>query len=223
MKVKLQKRYFDQSFLDEKGYLYENFEIDLTMLFKQKHLEGIKAGNISLAFRKWKKLQVNAGSLVKTDVGVIRIDSIEKIDLSKITDEEAKKAGFPGAQSLIQLLGNQKDGDIYRIEVDFDSENPDTESDEKITIDEEEFEELKTTLDNLDKFSKVGKWTTKTLLAIQENPKMKAADLAVKAKKEKEWLKLNVRKLTALGLTISHEPGYTLSPTGEEYLRIISK
>jgi len=82
---------------------------------------------------------------------------------------------------------------------------------------------LKAALDNLDKFSKVGKWTTKTLQVIKENPKMKAADLAVKAKKEKEWLKLNVRKLKALGLTISHEPGYTLSPRGEEYLRLISQ
>jgi hypothetical protein len=213
----------DQSFLDDKGYLYKNFEIDLTMLFKQKHLEGIKAGNISLAFRKWKKLQVNADSLVKTSVGVIRINSTEKIDLNKITDEEAQKAGFSGAQSLIQLLENQKDGDIYRIEVAFDSENPETESNEKVSLDEEELETLKTELANLDKFSKIGKWTTKTLIAIQENPKMKAADLAVKARKEKEWLKLNIRKLTALGLTISHEPGYTLSPTGEEYLRLISK
>ncbi|GLU56868.1 ASCH domain-containing protein [Dyadobacter frigoris] len=193
------------------------------MLIKQKHLEGIKAGSISLAFRKWKKLQVNAGSLVKTSVGVIRIVSTGKTDLDKITDADAQKAGFAAAQPLVQLLESQKDGEIYKIEVVFDSESPRIELREEVAIDEEELEALKIALENLDKFSKVGKWTTKTLIAIQENPKLRAADLAIKAKKEKEWLKLNIRKLKALGLTISHEPGYTLSPLGEEYLKLISK
>lgn len=193
------------------------------MLFKQKHLEGIKAGNISLAFRKWKKLSVNAGSLIKTSVGVIKIISTKEISLSEITDPDAAKAGFTNAQALVQLLESQKEGLIYKIELGFDSEDPRIELRENVSLEEEEFETLKAALDNLDKFSKVGKWTTKTLLAIQENPKMKAADLAVKAKKEKEWLKLNVRKLKGLGLTISHEPGYTLSPRGEEYLRLITK
>ncbi|MDQ6480848.1 hypothetical protein [Dyadobacter sp. LHD-138] len=193
------------------------------MLFKQKHLEGIKAGNISLAFRKWKKLSVNAGSLIKTSVGVIRIISTKEISLSEISDPEAAQAGFVTAQALVQLLESQKEGLIYKIELSFDSEDPRIELREKVSLEEEEFETLKAALDNLDKFSKVGKWTTKTLQAIQENPKMKAADLAIKAKKEKEWLKLNVRKLKGLGLTISHEPGYTLSPRGEEYLRLITK
>ncbi|MCF2442320.1 hypothetical protein L0657_00025 [Dyadobacter sp. CY345] len=193
------------------------------MLFKQKHLEGIKAGTISVAFRKWKKLTANAGSLIKTSVGVIKIISVKDISLNEITDTEAKKAGFATAQALINLLESQKEGLIYKIEVAFDSEDPRIELRENVTLEEEEFETLKATLENLDKFSKVGKWTTKTLQVIQENPKMKAADLAVKAKKEKEWLKLNIRKLKGLGLTISHEPGYTLSPRGEEYLRLISQ
>lgn len=193
------------------------------MLFKQKDLDGIKGGSISLAFRKWKKLTVSSGSLIKTSVGLIKIISTKEISLNEITDTEAQNAGFASAQALIQLLEGQKEGAIYKIEVAFDSENPSVESHEKASLDEEEFESIKAALENLDKFSKVGKWTTKTLLVIQENPKMKAADLAVKAKKEKEWLKLNIRKLKGLGLTISHEPGYTLSPTGEEYLRLISK
>lgn len=193
------------------------------MLFKQKHLEGIKAGTISIAFRKWKKLTVTAGSLIKTSVGVIKIISTKEISLNEISDSEANQAGFTSAQALTQLLESQKEGLIYKIEVAFDSEDPRIELRESVTLDEEEFETLKTTLENLDKFSKVGKWTTKTLQVIKENPKMKAADLAVKAKKEKEWLKINIRKLKGLGLTISHEPGYTLSPRGEEYLRLISQ
>ncbi|WP_025765056.1 hypothetical protein [Dyadobacter tibetensis] len=73
-------------------------------------------------------------------------------------------------------------------------------------------------LERLDKQSKLGKWTVKTLILIRENPHLKSADLAVKAKKEQEWLKLSIRKLKSLGLTLSHEPGYSLSPLGEQYL-----
>ena len=191
------------------------------MLFKQKDLEGIKSGNISLAFRKWKKLSVYAGSFVDTSIGILKVGAVKVISLEEITDDEAQSAGFKNAVSLVQLLEQQKDGLIYKIEISFHSENPEIESQEEAEMDKEEFETIKLALDNLDKFSKIGKWTVKTLQVIRENPKMKAADLAVKARKEKEWLKLNIRKLKALGLTISHEPGYTLSAKGEEYLKLL--
>ncbi|MCE7041837.1 hypothetical protein [Dyadobacter sp. CY312] len=192
------------------------------MLFKQKHLEGIKSGTISLAFRKWKKLSVAEGSLIKTSVGVLKIVSIEETALSKITDEEAISAGFKSASALVQLLEEQKEGAIYKIAVAFDSEDPRIQLREKYDLSDEDFEEIKEALLNLDKHSKIGKWTLKTLQVIRENPEMKAADLAVKARKEKEWLKLNVRKLKNLGLTISHEPGYSLSPRGEAYLEMLA-
>lgn len=193
------------------------------MLFKQKDLEGIKAGNITLSFRNWKKLSVNVGSEIKTTVGVVKIGSIREVKLEDITDEEAKAAGFASAKSLTGLLASQKEGKIYKIAVTYLQEDPRIELREQNIITEEEFNEIKKALENLDKFSKVGKWTIKTLQAIRENPKMKSADLAVITKKEKEWLKLNVRKLKGLGLTISHEPGYSLSPRGEVYLSIIGK
>lgn len=193
------------------------------MLFKQKDLDGIKAGTITVSFRNWKKLSVNVGSEVKTSVGKVRVGSIREVKLEDITDEEATEAGFASAKSLTGLLASQKEGKIYKIAVSFIEEAPKIEFSVQSEFSEEEFAELKTTLLNLDKFSKVGKWTTKTLQGIRENPKLKAADLAVKLKKEKEWLKLNVRKLTSLGLTISHEPGYTLSPKGEAYMLLIGK
>ena len=51
-------------------------------------------------------------------------------------------------------------------------------------------------------------------MVIKEHPMMPAAQLAYETGFEKDWLKTNVRKLKNLGLTISHQPGYTLSPRG---------
>ena len=47
---------------------------------------------------------------------------------------------------------------------------------------------------------------------------MSAQELADRSGYEKEWLKLNVRKLKNLGLTESLHPGYRLSPRGAAYL-----
>ncbi|WP_294276703.1 hypothetical protein [uncultured Chryseobacterium sp.] len=40
---------------------------------------------------------------------------------------------------------------------------------------------------------------------------------------EKEWLKLNIRKLKNMGLTISHTVGYEISPLGSEYLKKLTE
>jgi hypothetical protein len=193
------------------------------MLFKQKHLEGIKAGKISLAFRKWKKLSVKKGDLIKTEVGIIKIGNVTKINPKEIIEIEAVKAGFASAQALISLLEGQKDGGIYRIEVSCEQEDElvvDAEMEAEIAaIDPAELAEISLEIQDLDQASKVGRWTVKTLQAIQQNPNLKSADLAVILKKEKEWLKLNVRKLRALGLTESHEPGYSITALGIAFLR----
>ena len=47
---------------------------------------------------------------------------------------------------------------------------------------------------------------------------MRAADLAAGFGRETQPFKLDVRKLKNLGLTISLEVGYRLSPRGEAYL-----
>lgn len=188
------------------------------MLFKIEHLQGIKSGAIALAFRKWNKLAAKEGSLMKTAVGIIEVLEVSRVELLEITEQEAQMAGFPNLNLLIDLLNKVTSGDIYRIRLSYKSEDPRLELRENTLLDKTEFDLLKAKVEKLDKFSKQGDWTLQILNAIKNNPKLRAADLALLTGKEKDWLKLNVRKLKNLGLTISFEPGYTLSPLGEHYL-----
>lgn len=192
------------------------------MLFKQKHLAAIKTGKISLAFRKWKILSVKPNEIFKTEIGRIKIGSIQIVQLEDITLEGAQKAGFSSDESLKKLLSEQKDGTIYEIEVSYLDDKKVVIGNDYGKLDHTEFLAIREELETLDKKSKVGKWTRKTLQLIAENPHMKAADLAKLARKEKEWLKLNVRKLKSLGLTESHEPGYSLTILGFQYLNSIA-
>jgi hypothetical protein len=79
--------------------------------------------------------------------------------------------------------------------------------------------ELDRRLDRLDRASASGPWTAATLALIAERPAVRAGDLAPVLGRELAPFKLDVRKLKNLGLTISLEVGYRLSPRGEAYLR----
>ena len=56
------------------------------------------------------------------------------------------------------------------------------------------------------------------LQTIAARPGVRAADLAASFGRETQPFKLDVRKLKNLGLTLSLEVGYRLSPRGEAYL-----
>jgi hypothetical protein len=79
--------------------------------------------------------------------------------------------------------------------------------------------ELDRRLDRLDRASSNGPWTRVVLETIATRPAVRAADLAKDLGRETQPFKLDVRKLKNLGLTISLERGYRLSPRGEAYLR----
>lgn len=188
------------------------------MLFKEKHLQGIRSGEISLAFRKWKKPAVKIGSLIKTSIGLVEIKAVSEIDVSEIKIVDAINAGFASLDELLQLLNKTEQGIIYKIHVDYFDEDPRIALRENINPENLELKEITSKLERLDRYSKQGQWTLEVLKLIHQNPTLRAADLAQRTKWEKEWLKLNVRKLKNIGLTISHEVGYSISPLGEKYL-----
>jgi len=85
----------------------------------------------------------------------------------------------------------------------------------------EEVEEIRARLARLDRASAHGAWTVDVLRVIAARPATRAADLAAGFGRETQPFKLDVRKLKNLGLTISLEVGYRLSPRGEAYLAAI--
>lgn len=193
------------------------------MLFKQAHLEGIRSGTIGLAFRKWKKPAVKSGSLVKTSVGLIQIVDITTVTLDSIRPAEARQAGFNSLKELQSMLSSVTEGDIYKITVRYHSEDPRISLREQAQLPPAAFETLRSKLQRLDQYSKQGEWTINTLMLIRDHPQLRAADLAAKSGHEKEWLKINIRKLKNLGLTVSHDTGYTLSPLGKVFLEKLNK
>ena len=131
----------------------------------------------------------------------------------------APSQGFDSKDELLALL-NKHPRDIYKIKLSYHSEDPRIElRQQKLT--DAMFEQLKKKMERLDKGIE-GAWTKPVLQAIHKHPHLRAADLCKKVGMEKMKMKLNVRKLKNLGLTISHEVGYEISPLGEEFLKRVA-
>ena len=184
------------------------------MLLDQDTLRGIKEGRITLAFRRWKRPTVKQGGTLRTPVGVLQIQTVERITEDEITDHDARKAGFQDKAALLKRLRPQ--GELHRVAFELGGEDPRIALRERDALTTDDVNEIERRLARLDKN---GPWTQQTLQLIADNPGVRAADLAPRLHQQRLPFKANVRKLKELGLTISLERGYELSPRGAAYLK----
>jgi hypothetical protein len=189
------------------------------MLFRRQTLDGIQAGKISLAFRRWTRPSVRAGGTLKTRIGVLAIESVETVSVADITERDARLAGSVSRQALVDELGYRKDGSLFRVKFRLAGPDPRIKLRQRAKLRRDELVELKQKLDRLDRASPTGEWTLRFLHLIRDNPARRAGDLADIEGLIKAKFKINVRKLKNLGLTESLEIGYRLSPRGRAYLR----
>ena len=80
-------------------------------------------------------------------------------------------------------------------------------------------EEVEARLERIDRLSRRGPWTSAALQLIAKQPKVAASKLAPRLQRETRAFKADIRRLKGLGLTVSHEVGYSLSPRGRALLR----
>jgi hypothetical protein len=173
------------------------------VLFKRAQLDGIAAGTVTLAFRRWERARVRPGTRLRTAVGVVAIDAVEAVD--EITAEDARRAGFDSAAAALRPL--RKTGTLYRIELHLAGPDP------RVALREGE-----PTAADFARLERMGPWTYEVLRAIAERPGVRAPDLAASFGRETRPFKADVRKLKELGLTESLLVGYRLSPRGRRVL-----
>jgi hypothetical protein len=90
------------------------------MLLKREILEAIKAGDITLQFRRWTRPSVKAGGTLKTSVGLLRIGRITDLSPDDVTAADARKAGFADLAEFRRWLDTMKEGPLFqRIEVSY--------------------------------------------------------------------------------------------------------
>ena len=187
------------------------------MLIKIDILERIKSGDVTLAFRRWRRPTVKSGGTLRTAIGELSIKRVSKTTARNISDDQARRAGYAGKPAMLAELGS-RDGDYYRIGFAYAGADGRVALREDDKLSDIDLADIVKRLSRMDARSGDGPWTARVLTAIQSHPKLVSNDLAAKLGVERNWLKPYIRKLKNLGLTISHERGYTLSPRGRRVL-----
>jgi hypothetical protein len=191
------------------------------MLFKSEVMARIKAGEVSVAFRKWRRPTVKAGGTLTTPIGVLDIEAVEQISESDVTEMDASRAGYESAGALLAELRKGSAGEIFRIRFCLRGPDPRVALRERADLTDAEFRDVDARLRRLDAASPTGPWTLAVLEIIAAHAGMRAGDLAPKVGQAKPAFKMNVRKLKNLGLTESLETGYKLSPRGNAAARML--
>lgn len=191
------------------------------MLIRPAELEAIRRGEVDLAFRRWDRPRVLVGTRMRTKVGLLEVTSVDRVAVSGLTADDARRAGAASRAALLALLeprGDRPKHPVWRVGLRFAGEDPRIALRESAELSDDDRLALNARLDRLDAASRHGSWTRDVLALIAANPARRAPDLAELRGLETLVFKRDVRKLKELGLTESLDVGYRLSARGRALL-----
>jgi len=189
------------------------------MQFEPRLRHGLADGTITMAFRRWRRPQVVAGHQYRTGLGMVAAETVDVVEPADITLAQARDAGFPSVDALVSDLRGDPALPLYRIRFrPLEGQDPRAELAATAALTNADVEALTARLARMDAASKRGPWTRDVLEQIARQPGVVSTVLAGELDWERADFKAHVRRLKELGLTISLEVGYRISPRGAAYL-----
>jgi hypothetical protein len=189
------------------------------VLLNRDTAEGIVNGSITLVLRRWDAPRAKAGGTQRTSAGTIRIDDVTEYPGDhRVTAAQARAAGYPDAAAAQKDLDRRPARHTYAIAVSYlgPDERLELAADDRLSADD--VAAITARLDRWDAATEP--WTRQYLTMIGANEAVRAPDLAERVGLDVPRFKRRVRQLKSLGLTISLEVGYRLSPRGRAFLRM---
>ena len=189
------------------------------MQFEPRLRTGLHDGSITMAFRRWRRAQVVAGHQYRTGLGMVLAEGVDIVEPADITPAQARDAGFPSVDALVGDLRGDPALPLYRIRFrPLDRPDPRDKLAAATSLTGEDASAIAKRLARMDAASKRGPWTRDVLEQIAQQPAVVSTTLAAELGWERADYKLHVRRLKELGLTISLDVGYRISPRGAAYL-----
>ena len=186
-------------------------------MFTADAVPGLADGSITVTFRRWKRPQAKVGGRFHKGDLWFEVDAVRTVPVARISKADARRAGEADADAVRRRLGDPPSHtEVYRVA--FHRIDPAGPPVDETDLGPEEIAEITRRLDRLDGSAKVGPWTRTTLALIATQPGVVSTSLAETLGRERFALKTDIRKLKRLGLTLSLEVGYELSPRGQAYL-----
>ncbi len=188
------------------------------VLLNRDTAEGIAIGTITLVLRRWDVPRAKPGGTQRTVAGTVRIDDVaERPGGYRVTSAQARAAGYPDANTAQKELDRRPAKHTYLISVSYlaPDERPELAADDQLA--DADVVTISARLGRWDAAAETP-WTRQYLEMIGANEAVRAPDLAGRVGLDVPRFKRRVRQLKGLGLTISLDVGYRLSPRGHAYL-----
>jgi len=187
------------------------------MQFRKPFKEQIRAGSITCSIRTWRRPQARVGGRYNLHPeGAIEVTAVRQLPLNRVSARSVRASGFPNRAALREFLGVEGDRLVYQVEFRYLGDAP-VKVPARGLLSDEDLAALLGKLAAIDARSG-SPWTVPVLATLNTRPGTRAADLAPGFGWNTAVFKSQVRKLKALGLTISLETGYELSARGRQVL-----
>lgn len=190
------------------------------MLFNKPTLDGLVAGTVTATYRRWSTPRANPGSRFTTRAGVVEVSAVVAVpepDEVRLTDADAHAAAFADVAALKKWTAKVGSGTLYRIDIRLAGPDPRVALRADAALSAADLGTLEAKLDRMDRAAPEP-WTRAVLRQIRDRPATVSTELAAAVGQPRDYYKIRVRRLKALGLTESLEIGYRLSPRGAAYL-----
>jgi len=199
------------------------------MLFKHVFHPGIRDGSITTTLRTWKTPRVQPGKSYRFGpTAALEVTAVDSVKVGDITDAASRRSGFGDREELVAMLKQTSRGrltsrsSVFRVTFRH-TDAPDPRAARREDTSARALDEVAARLTRMDGLSRPGPWTHAMLRLIQKHPRVSASKLAATEERETRPFKADVRKLKELGLTVSHDVGYSLSPRGRALLKRLGK
>ena len=190
------------------------------LLFQKRFHAGLLDGSVTLTFRRWERPHVKPGGRYRVHpIGVVEVTALREVPLRAVRPADARAAGFHDLAELRGFLAALGPVDaatrLWKVSLRHAGQDDRVPLALEAGLSDADVDAIAARLRKLDG---AAPWTRRTLALIQKHPQVAASVLAPKLGREKLPFKVDVRKLKKLGLTMSFEVGYELSPRGRAFL-----
>ncbi len=93
---------------------------------------------------------------MRTAIGVIVLEKVERVAIGSITELDARKAGFEDRVQLVKALRRVTSGSVYKVRLKYESEDPRIALRSKTALTDEDFKKVESKLACLIKIRTVG-------------------------------------------------------------------
>ncbi len=193
------------------------------LLFPKEEHEQIRNGELTVTFRDWDRIRVEAGKEYKSfNLGFVRVDEVGYIDFKKITDEDLKDAGFSGPEEFKTVFRKRNPGFNFGsgrlIRIKYTYLGAENRTAAGIKPNERELIRIMERLVEIDVMSELGVRCDDFLEFLDPEASKNTLAIAKHFDLPREEVKKRMTQLKDEGLVQSRRDGYTVTIRGKAYL-----